>query len=44
MEDSFELESMSAQELSAWLKQSGIPDKFCDLFEGLHLAKATVYS
>lgn len=27
-------ESMSANELGSWLKQSGIPQKFCDVFEG----------
>ena len=27
-------DSMSATEVSAWLKQNGIPDKFSDVFEG----------
>lgn len=27
-------ESMSAKEVSTWLNRNGIPEKFCDKFEG----------
>lgn len=35
VETSLELKAMSVQELGAWLKENGIPESFCGIFEGI---------
>lgn len=34
LDESFNLEAMSATEVSAWMNRQGIPQKYCDIFEG----------
>lgn len=42
MEDT-DVASMSVIELSLWLKDNGIPDAFCEAFEGTRCTSRTMY-